>query len=95
MYSPEQADIDPRNPVNLSDDVYRYIVADYVWSGKSTTLTDILCKDFMTEDEAISVLLSLPFQGEELDVVRLDEEGDDMVMACFEWDYDQNKYVGA
>lgn len=95
MYSPDQADIDPHNPANFGEPTYRYIVADYVWNGKSTTLTEMIAKDFTTEQEAIEALLALPFRGDELDVVRLDEEGDDMVMACYEWDAEQNKYIPA
>lgn len=96
MHTPDQADIDPRNPLNYRDDVHSFIVAEYKWTGRSVTISDVLLKDFQTEEEAQAALLALTaFNGDELSVVQVDEDGDDTVCFCAEWDEETSRYVKA
>lgn len=56
----------------------------------------MLCKEFATEEAAKDELLILNrFLGDELDVRRCDEDGDQMVVSCAVWDEEKNGYVEA
>lgn len=95
MYSPDYADLDPRNPANL-EDTKTYKVCDYKARSGSVTIIDILDETFATEDEAKAALFAISdFKGDELDVVQFDSEGDEMVVFCAEWDADERRYVKA
>lgn len=97
MYSPDHADVDPRNPANYSEANRRFIVADYkAGSAGNVTIIDILNKNFGTEEEAVAAILALTtFHGEEVDVLSFDVEGDETVEACYVWDGTENGYVKA
>lgn len=85
MYSPDQ--LEPND---------RFIVAEYQAMKGSVKISDVLLKTFADEEAAEAALLAIDtFKGEELDVIRVQEDGDEMVMSCFEWDAEQNKYVVA
>lgn len=97
MYTADHADIDPRNPANLTENKFNFIVADYKIGPKGNSkTTDLLGQDFTSEDSAKDALLSLTaFLGEELTVVRNDDEGDSMAVFCAVWDDEKSGYVGA
>ncbi len=96
MYSPDQADIDPRNPANQSESSSRFIVADYkAGSAGNVTIIDILNQNFGSEQQAEDALLNITtFRGDELDVVKCTDD-DQTVVSCFVWDDDAQRYVKA
>lgn len=94
MYSPDQADIDPRNPANQAERTYK--VCSYSRKGAAVSIHDELNETFTTEEEAKAALLAIKdFKGEELDVLQFDEDGDETVCFCAEWDEDNQQYVEA
>lgn len=85
MYSPDH-----------SSPAEHFIVAEYQAIKGSVKISDVLLKTFADEEAAKAALLAInTFKGQELDVIRIQEDGDEMVMACFEWDAEQSKYVKA
>lgn len=96
MYSPDHADIYPRNPANYSTSAEHFIVAEYQAIQGSVKISDVLLKDFSDEEAAKAALLAIDtYKADELNVIRVQEDGDEMVMSCFEWDADLSKYVAA
>ncbi|TIT32635.1 MAG: hypothetical protein E5W65_24400 [Mesorhizobium sp.] len=83
MYSPDQADIDPRNPANWNDPQYRYNVNARLMSGRVIGLDQ-----FDDKDLAIAAVLNLEtYEGIEVFIREVDlETGDDTTVLSAEWD---------
>lgn len=82
MYSPDQTDIDPRNPANWREPKLRYEVLA-VWSRGNAWLGD-----FDDEDVAKAAALNLEtWRGKEVFVRQIDiETGDEECILSAEWD---------
>ncbi|ACI54411.1 hypothetical protein Rleg2_1117 [Rhizobium leguminosarum bv. trifolii WSM2304] len=94
MNSQHIADIDHHNPKDITEKTFK--VCSYHTKGSRVWIDDVLDETFSTEADAKEALLAIKdFKGEELDVLEFDEDSDETVVFCAEWDEDQKRYVEA